>query len=132
MKEKTNNINNNNSDNPLTLRRTDGGKKEVIVGIFFTEIFESNVWLGLQNPTGLPCQDYSCEGLLKWDLDGSDFIFDSSWLNQPLHVTDLGAAEQDNCFYFDVNSLGIGKGDCSLNHVAVCQSSTKCPSKKMK
>ena len=91
-----------------------------------TDTFDNHVWLGLNNPNTVACSNLQCQGILKWD-DGSDFIYNSSWLEKPLTVQDSGNSNSDNCFYLEKDTLLIVQGDCDMELVTVCQSNQRCP-----
>ena len=93
----------------------------------FSDTHKNHIWIGLSNPSGIPCANKSCEGKLKWS-DGADFLYDSNWLTDVLPVQ---STTGNNCFYFDEMENAIADGDCGQSFVVMCQSEKKCPSNKI-
>ena len=93
--------------------------------LIFSDTHKISVWIGLTNPSEKLCVNKACEGILKW-ADGSDYLYNSNWLNNPLPVE---SRDSDKCFYFDGEENAIRQGNCDQILVAMCQTSFKCPSK---
>lgn len=93
-------------------------------------MYDSDVWIGLTNPSGTPCEGELCQGVLKWD-DGSDFLYNSNWISSRilLGIRDDGSG---SCFYLSLTTgvTDIRQADCNQGEAFVlCQSNQRCPGK---
>ena len=48
----------------------------------FTEMLQTNVFIGLKSPDGGSCLDEACDGILTYVDNGQSFTFSSAFMNR--------------------------------------------------